>query len=113
MNKAFVSPLWFSALIVVGGALFTFAPTVVEHSTSLTEFAIQRCAPQRSQVLATQPEAAAALADAIWSNPDNAACVLSSHSMTRDDLHEVMEAVAKDPILSERYARARRVGRTL
>jgi hypothetical protein len=113
MNKSFVSPLWLSALIMLGGALFTFAPTVAEHSSGLTEFAIQRCAPQRAKVLSTQPEAAAALADAIWSNPDNAVCVLSAHSMTRNDLHTVMEEVASDPVLAERYAKARRVGRTL
>ena len=113
MSKSFVSPLWWSALIVTAGASFTFGPTVVSHSPSLSDFAVERCAPQRTKVLSTQPEAAAALADAIWSNPDGASCVLSTHSMTRDDLQEVMEAVAEDPSLAERYARARRVGRTL
>jgi hypothetical protein len=113
MRKSFVSPLWLSALLVLGGAAFTFGPTVASHAPSLSEFAVERCAPQRTKVLSTQPEAAAALADAIWSNPDSAACVLATHSMTGDDLEEVMQAVAKDPSLAERYAKARRVGRTL
>jgi len=113
MRKSFVSPLWLSALLVLGGAALTFGPTVASHSPSLSEFVVKRCAPQRTKVLSSQPEDAAALADAIWSNPDGAACVLSTHSMTRDDLQEVMETVAKDPALAERYAKARRVGRTL
>ena len=59
------------------------------------------------------PEAAAALADSIWSNPDQASCILSIHSMNSDDLKGVMQVIAQDPEAAERYANARKVGRVL
>lgn len=98
--------------VVLAGLAFTFAPGLVSAPNALVQ-GVGSCSPRQSAITELEPEAAAALADSIWSNPDEAGCVLEIHSMDAGDLERLMEEIAADPELSERYARARRLGRRI
>ncbi len=71
------------------------------------------CSPRTDAPTPRETTQAAALADSIWSSPDQARCLLSMHSMTTGDLEELMAGIAADPELSEDYAKARKLGRRL
>jgi len=112
MKSRTTAPLWLSAALVLGGALFTLGPSLI-NTPDILAARSGTCSPRHAPLRADQPESAAALADAIWSNPDNAVCILAAHSMDQSDLQRVMMDIAAGPETSERYARARRLGRRL
>ena len=112
MKSRTTAPLWLSAALVLGGALFTFGPSLFTAPDAIAA-RTGSCVARQAALTAAQPVAAAALADAIWSNPDKATCILATHSMSSNDLQRVMTEIAETSEASERYARARRVGRRL
>ena len=106
------APLWLSALLVIGGAALTMGPGLVDAPRSISDLT-EDCSPRTKPPTPQDTEEAAALADSIWSSPEQASCLLSMHSMTSGELHELMTEIAADPRLAEDYARARRLGRRL
>jgi hypothetical protein len=112
MKSRSTSPLWLSAALVVGGALLTFGPSLIAVPEALAERP-GSCAPRHSAITPDQPVDAAALADAIWSNPGAAVCTLATHSMDSSSFERVMTEIAVDPDSARRYAEARRLGRRL
>jgi hypothetical protein len=112
MKSRLGTPLWLTAALVLGGALFSCGPSLMTAPDALAA-RTGSCVARQAAITAADPEAAAALADAIWSNPDQAGCILATHSMSSGDLQKVMMDIAGTSEASERYARARRIGRRL
>ena len=76
MKSRVTAPFWLSAALVLGGALFTFGPSLLTVPDALASRQ-GSCAPQHATVTVDDPKAAAALAAAIWANPDAASCTLA------------------------------------
>jgi hypothetical protein len=112
MKSPSTAPLWLSAALVVAGALLTLGPSFIAVPAALADRP-GSCAPRQSAITADQPVNAAALADAIWSNPGAAACTLATHSMDSSSFERVMTEIAVNPDSARRYAEARRLGRRL
>lgn len=112
MKSRVTAPLWLSAALLLGGALFTFGPSLLSVPNALADRP-GTCSPRNGQITADDPTSAAALADAIWSNPDGASCILATHSMTPSTFKQLMTDIAADPVAAKTYAEARRLGRRL
>lgn len=112
MKSRNTAPLWLSAALVVGGALFTFGPSLMAVPEAFADRP-GSCTPRNEAITAERPVEAAALADAIWSNPGAAACTLASHTMDSSSFQKVMAEIAADADSARRYAEARRLGRRL
>lgn|GEM_PF-2808142 len=101
--------LWVPALLfsvcamVLGGPTFF---TLLSKADATQESA--RCAQQEPAIGADEPRRAAALADALWAEPNRSDCLLSQHGMTREEFVALMEAIAADEGASRQYAEARR-----
>ncbi len=112
MKPRITAPLWLSAALVLGGALLSFGPGLLSVPDALAARPAT-CSPRNATVTAADPQAAAALADAIWSNPGAATCTLATHSMTASSFELLMTDIAADPAASKAYAEGRRLGRRL
>lgn len=69
---------------------------------------VDPCAPQRDAPTAAEPLAAAALADELWADPNNADCVLARAGLDREGFVALMDDLAADPAAARAYAAARR-----
>jgi hypothetical protein len=91
------------AVVLFGGPSFF---SVLRWQTDRA--AADRCAPRFAPPTAAEPERAAELADALWANPDDSACLLGQYGLSGDDFVVLMETIAEDYDASRRYAAARR-----
>lgn len=112
MKPRITAPLWLSACLVLGGALFSFGPSLLSLPDALAARP-GACSARNAPITAEDPIGAAALADAIWSNPDASSCTLATHSMTATSFKHLMTEIAADPVAAETYSLGRRLGRRL
>lgn len=94
--------IFFSAAILFGGPT-AFAMLIRADAEPM----IDPCAAVADVITAGEPLRAAALADSLWADPDNADCILSRSSMDRESFVALMDDLAANPTAARAYAQAR------
>jgi hypothetical protein len=102
-------PGWILPGAVIGLGFLVAAGGGVADRVLRSRGAADPCAPTPLAPTMTDPEHLAALADAVWADPQAMDCTLSRAGLDRRSFMRRVDEIQRDPAMAERYARARRL----